>query len=987
MLEKLKKILVALRPQSLQGTSPDEIDSEETRVADKNPATGQPSAVLFHQVSAGGNVTVEAHQHYTNESPPDETTALRDAYLTWLLDTCSQVFLRGIDKKAAGQDAGACLNLSAIYTALLTLSAEHGTRGAMPLQESHDRQQASALTQVNRSSRLVLLGDPGSGKSTFVNFMVMCLAGEWLQHKQANFQLLTAPLPNQDGEDEDTRQPWEHGTLLPVRIILRDFTARGLPSGKERATVNHLWEFLSQELQVARLEAYAPVLEEYLRQHGGLFLFDGLDEVPEAEQRRTHIKQVVEEVARTFPKCRILVTSRTYAYQQQAWRLAGFQEATLASFSRGQMLRFIERWYHHSAEVRGMNTENAQGQAEILKRTIVHNPRLESLAQRPLLLTLMASLHCWRGGTLPEKREELYNDTVDLLLDWWESSRLVRDTDGQMIVAQPSLTEFLQIGKECVQTILHRLAFHAHAGQADLEGTADIRERDLVEQLMEVSRSQDIRPARLIEYLRDRAGLLVPRGVGVYAVPHRTFQEYLAACYLTDTDDYPENIAELARQEPNRWREVVLLAGAKVARGAAASIWALADALCYRDVPTPNPSQEGNTPPSPPQGGNTPPSFPQGGNADRMSALQEDAWGALLAGQALTETANLAVISPRNHNKVNRLQDWLTAILTEQQLVESPFPTVERALAGNILSKLGDCRPGVGLREDGLPDIEWCMISAGEFTMGSTQETVEQQNVYWEKLADEYNADDELKEALLRRVSSEYPPHTVWLSSYRVGRYPVTNLQFHAFVKDGGYGEQWKSCWTSEGWEWKEDKHLMKPKAEGGEFDLRNHPVVHISWYEAAAFCQWFTLRLRQAGELTESQMIRLPTEAEWEKAARGEDGREYPWGGNIDPEHANYTDTGFGVTSTVGCFPRGASPYGCDDLSGNVWEWCLDWFDENYYSKSPQENPPGPDSGSYRVMRGGAWNFTAGGCRSAFRGSAIPGDRFHSFGFRLLRT
>ncbi len=900
----------------------------------------------------GDHVEGDKHIHIYGDSSSDDTAVLQEAYLTWLLETCSQVFLRGIDKKAASQDAAACLNLSAIYTALLTHGAVHDDKGATMMRgEKEPAHRGSAVAQLHQEPRLVLLGDPGSGKSTFVNFVVMCLAGEILQHPQANLQLLTAPLPDEDGEDGEQRQVWTHGPMLPVRVILRDFAVRGLPTDSPTATVNHLWEFLAQELTKVRLTSYLPVLEEHLRHYGGLICFDGLDEVPEAEQRRTQIKQVVEDFARAFPKCRILVTSRTYAYQQQAWRLSGFRETVLAAFTRGQIIRFVDRWYAHSAEVRGMNTDQAQGDAAILKQTILRNVRLASLAQRPLLLTLMASLHYWRGGSLPEKREELYNDAVDLLLDWWESSRVVREPDGRMSMVQPSLTEFLQVGKESVQTALHLLAFQAHSTQAELTGTADIAESELVRELMQVSQNQDVRPARLIEYLRDRAGLLVPRGVGVYTFPHRTFQEYLAACYLTDHDDYPENVAELARQDAERWREVLLLAGAKGSRGIAASIWALADALCYRDVPGNASILAGSV------------------GAGKMPALPEDAWGALLAGHALIETANVQKISPRNQPKVTRIQTWLLAILTEQQPADVPFPVVERALAGNILSKLGDCRPGVGVRDGGLPDIVWHEVPAGTFVMGTDPE----QDKY---VKERYNPEQ------------EQPQHEIFLSTFHMSRYPVTNAQYQVFVEDGGYTEHWKQCWTPAGWKWKEQKKLIQPDTRGGDFDLPNHPVVMISWYEANAFCQWLTLRLQETGVLTDTQIIRLPTEAEWEKAARGEDGRIFPWGNDaIIPEHANYFETQLGVTSTVGCFPCGISPYKCEDMAGNVWEWCQDWYSDEYYSESPTEDPLGPSTGSNRVDRGGAWDDDARLCRSAYRFRDVPGSRYGSIGFRLLRT
>lgn len=238
-----------------------------------------------------------------------------------------------------------------------------------------------------------------------------------------------------------------------------------------------------------------------------------------------------------------------------------------------------------------------------------------------------------------------------------------------------------QVDREKVRGLLNELAYEGHAGQPDLIGTADVPEGKLVTGFMHISQNPDVNPTRLVEYLSQRAGLLVPRGVGVYTFPHRTFQEYLAACHLTD-NDYPDLLAELARKDPGRWREVALLAGAKTTRGTASAIWSLVEALCFREPDDPESSVA-------------------------------DTWGARLAGQALVEAANLERVSERNRGKVACVQRGLVHVLRGGEL-----PALERAQAGRVLAKLGDPRPKVTTVEG----MEFCLVPGGPFRMGDGEE-------------------------------------------------------------------------------------------------------------------------------------------------------------------------------------------------------------------------------------------------------------------------
>jgi formylglycine-generating enzyme required for sulfatase activity len=800
------------------------------------------------------------------ETAGPDPAALRRSYLNRLVQQTRRLPLSGVDPKTARDEESGELQLSAVYTALLTQRPELDEippAGRSREEMEGERRRLSALEVLNREPRLVLLGDPGSGKSTFVNFVALCLAGEALGDEGANLALLTAPLPDEaaerraGAEASAPAQPWDHGPLLPVRIILRDLAAQGLPEPGQPLSGDALWGYIEVGLGQT-LQEYAPHLKKELLEQGGLILLDGLDEVPDARQRREGVKQVVQDFAAAFPRCRFLVTSRIYAYQRQEWKLAGFAEAILSPFTPGQVARFVDRWYAHLSLVRHLNLEDAQGSATLLKTTIERSERLAELAARPLLLTLMASLHAWRGGNLPEKREALYADAVDLLLDQWESPKVVRDARGQPLIHQPSLAEWLKVDRAVVRAELNRLAFEAHRDQPGLVGTADIAQERLVGALLRVARNPEVNPNRLVEYIRDRAGLLVARGEGVYSFPHRTFQEYLAACHLTD-EGYPDDLAE---------------------------------ALCYHEPPA-------------------------------AGAVSEaDGRGALLAAQCLLENEGerLARVSGRNAPKLARIRGWLLAIVIQGRL-----PPVDRAQAGAALAVLGDEREF----------DELVTIPAGPFWLGDDGDE-------WAR-----------------------PQHQVALPEYKIGKYPVTNAQYRRFVEA-----------TGRGW-------------YGQDFapEQANHPAAWLTWHDARAYCDWLTEIWRPAGRIKPGQVVRLPSEAEWEKAARGhQDRRDYPWGDGWDETKCNTRELGLGEPTPVGIFPEGASPYGCLDMAGNVWEWTRSlWgFEYPYDPQDGREDVSASDEVS-RVLRGGAFVDDRAYARCAARGDSRPWGRSWYLGFRVV--
>ena len=267
----------------------------------------------------------------------------------------------------------------------------------------------------------------------------------------------------------------------------------------------------------------------------------------------------------------------------------------------------------------------------------------------------------------------------------------------------------------------------------------------------------------------------------------------------------------------------------------------------------------------------------------------------------------------------------------------------------------------------------------------------------------------------------ELPLHSVFLSGYWIGKYPVTVAQYRAFVKETNYvtdSEKGEGSWIEEGGKIRYDVSWDKPNFKQED----NHPVICVSWNDANAYIKWLSQKI--------GIDFCLPTEAQWEKAARGTDQRTYPWGNQIpDGSLANFADLnyrkrfgkegrnsdasvndGYAQTSPVNAYPKGQSPYGVFDMAGNTIDWLYDWYEPEYYSKSPLNNPNGPvrnikrkkfkipggwASNLKRCIRGGAWTDASGELSLAEGGHSIRSDmrertdQYSSddhLGFRLAR-
>jgi len=239
-----------------------------------------------------------------------------------------------------------------------------------------------------------------------------------------------------------------------------------------------------------------------------------------------------------------------------------------------------------------------------------------------------------------------------------------------------------------------------------------------------------------------------------------------------------------------------------------------------------------------------------------------------------------------------------------------------------------------------LKPVNMVLIQQGSFQMGSKKSMLEL------KPHDLFNSDR-------HTLGPENPAHEVYIDSFFIDKYEVSNDAYTKFIKETGA---------------KKPKGLNNPN-----FNNPQQPVVGINWKEAFKFCNW--------------QGKRLPTEAEWEKAARGKRPVKYPWG-NLPPDSSslNYNEE-INKTSPVGSYEKGKSDYGVYDLSGNVSEWVNDWHFPEYYLFSPKNNPQGPEKGQYKVIRGGSWRNNAEDVSLVYRNATTPRNRSLAIGFRCVKS
>ncbi len=427
--------------------------------------------------------------------------------------------------------------------------------------------------------------------------------------------------------------------------------------------------------------------------------------------------------------------------------------------------------------------------------------------------------------------------------------------------------------------------------------------------------------ARVGEVLRE----LRPTG---FEFPHRTFREYLAGCRLAHSAGFAQEAGELA-DERAQWREPILHGAGLLThdRSDIDRSIELVERLC-----------------------------------SGMSNPDDAGWRRIwLAGEVALELgASRARDSERGVRAIERVRNRLAALVESGRLHPE-----ERAAAASVLGRLGDvrfrCRGfrlPIRYRGEREKPLGLVSVKPGSFPMGSPD-------------AADGVSPDELGN-----------PGPVRLSyRFRISRYPVTVDQFRVFVDACGYERQ--EWWTRLGWAWCQGQPRRAPEDWTAQTAEPNRPVVGVTWYEAEAFARWLDRSMRESKTaMPTGYGLRLPTEAEWELAARGPEGRRYPWGDRFQDGFANVRGC-LGCPSPVGLYSQGATPEGVHDLAGNVWEWTLS--QDRPYPYRPRDRRNDPDAEAPRILRGGSFAEDPVRARALARARAAMEAAAGDIGFRLV--
>ncbi len=572
---------------------------------------------------------------------------------------------------------------------------------------------SAALAHIHKNRQMILLGDPGSGKSTLLRFLTHCLAQQKLAPDEAWHTHLhwTETEKTADRKKRKTvARHWTGATPYPILLDLRDFATTNFDPHSPTA----LWHFIAQRLQRDGFASAVAPLQVAAQKGRVILLLDGVDEVPLA--KRPAVWQAISALDKgPYGENRWLATCRILSFvPNEAPKNIPVQ--TVQPLNEAQIKQFITQWYAVLVETGELS--HTQGETMVAQLHTAAQNRLHPLAVNPMLLTIMALVQTYHG-TLPDERARLYQACVETLLLRWQRHK---ETDSD--IELPDVLAQLGTTQQTLERLLWEIAWKAHSRAAEREEAADIAETEIL-QIAKAHLGSFAQAEQFILYTERRAHLLIGYGgqnKRVYRFPHRTFQEYLAACFVASQRNYSRGVAPLA-ERGDAWREVLNLTTGTLVFNQNNVEKAL-DGI-ERLLPNEVPALENNK-------------------------GWQRVW---FAGEMMVVVGKEVALRDRVGRKIlPRLCKLLALLVSRGQLTVQ-----QRAEAGQALALLGDPRRGVGVIErDGgvVPDILWGKeVPAGTYTIGGD--------------ADAGEPDE-------RRVAIKEP--------FRLAAYPITNQQFQCFV-------------------------------------------------------------------------------------------------------------------------------------------------------------------------------------------------------------
>src|SRR5271166_4562492 len=689
-----------------------------------------------------------------------------------------------------------------------------------------EQQRRIMLEETLAQRNVVIIGDPGSGKSTFLRRVAFELCRTLRDNRPADAPPFLAK--------DDKRFP----ILIRVADLAKLLAADKSP--KPNDSPDWIPYFLGKQNDEYKWGADEAFFRQKLEGGNCLVMVDGLDEAPDRRMRE-RIARLFEHATGAFPKCDFLVSTRPQTNVGDSV-LARFHPVRIGDLEPPEIRAFFD----HFARALALNDAEAKSFKEGLELAIESRPEIREMSGNAVMLTALAVLQ-HNDQRLPEYRVELYAS----ILGWLAAAREHKE-------GRPPAEKCLEF--------MRKLALHM---QDAPEGRlVQVNKRAAAELLArEFGGSVDANE-ELLERETQDSGIVSSVGTDL-RFWHLSFQEYLAAREIASLSDKQqiERVVESGKLYRPEWREMMRLLGGVLRQQGEDKIEGFFQAVLD--------------------------------NLPRHPALAAQARCAALLGAMMRDLSRMGY-QPKTPDYERTVK---TAMRIFDAKAANQIDIKTRIEAADALGQVGDPR----LEED-----NWVTIPAGTFRMGAQKQNKKGQNY-------DPGADDD-----------ESPVHDVTLPPFRIGKFPVTVQEFDSFIKNGGYSA--RKYWAEGYGNFEEPEDWQRQK------QYPNRPVVSVSWFEAAAYCAW-------AGG-------RLPTEAEWERAARGTEGTQYPWGNEppLDASRANY-DNAIGHPTPVGLYPKGNTAEGLCDMLGNVWEGCADWFGP--YQAQRQHGPSGSKSGEAKVIRG----------------------------------